>query len=321
MSRRMKVWVFDRYGGPEVLAMQERETPVPRAGEVLIHVLASAVNPSDVKNLSGHFKAPIPRVPGRDFAGVVVEGEGSIGAEVWGSGPAWGVNADGAHAEYVVMPAEWVSAKPANLSAEEAATVGVPYLAAWSALVTAGRVQQGETVLVTGVSGAVGRAATQIAHWRGARVLGASISIDNPSGADAIIDTTKQDLASVVRELTGGKGADLALDTVGGTLFEACLRSLRHGGRQMSIASNPRTVTFDLVDFYHGMKSLHGVDTMALSGPEVRGVLDELRAGFEAGVLKPPPIQAWAFADAPGAYAAVAKGHGDRKHVLKTGSR
>jgi NADPH2:quinone reductase len=317
VAAKMKAWVFDRYGPPDVLTLRERDVPTPGKGEVLVRVVAAAVNPSDVGNVGGHFKAPLPRVPGRDFAGVIVGGDGPIGAEVWGSGPGWGVKADGTHAEFIVLPTDWVGMRPKNITAEEAASVGVAYLAAWSALITAGNLRAGESVLVTGVSGSVGKAATQIAHWKHARVIGASISMENPAGADAMINTTKQDLTTEVLKLTEGKGVDLAVDAVGGALFESCVKSLRHGGRQVSIASKPPMVTFNLVDFYHGMKTLCGVDTMALSGPEVARLMNELRAGFEEGVLRPPPVQTWALTDAPRAYEAVARENGERKHVLK----
>src|SRR5271167_2232822 len=107
---------------------------------------------------------------------------------------------------------------------EEASTVGVPYLAAWSGLVDAAQVQAGETVLITGAGGAVGRAATQIAHWKKAKVIGADGS-DKDSDADAFVNTENKDLASEVRTWTGGKGVDLVLDAVGGPMFEPCLKS------------------------------------------------------------------------------------------------
>lgn len=198
----------------------------------------------------------------------------------------------------------------------QAAAIGVPYLTVWSALVTAAKIQAGETVLITGVSGAVGRAATQIAHWKQARVIGASRSSENPSGADAIIDTTTQDLAAEVKALTGGKGADLALDAVGGELFEPCLAALRRGGRQVAIASNPQEVSFNLVAFYHGMKQLVGVDSMGLAGEDIVALMDQMRAGFEAGALQPPAIRTWSFDQAVEAYQAVAQGGAPVKHVL-----
>lgn len=312
----MKIWSFDQYGPSSALKLKEREIPQPGPGEVLVKVAATAINPSDVKNVSGHFKSSLPRVPGRDYAGTIVAGDGRHGEEVWGSGPGFGVARDGAHAEYFVMPSAWVSRKPPQLSMAQAAAIGVPYLTAWSALVTAGAIQAGETVLVTGVSGAVGRAATQIAHWKKARVIGAARSTDNPSGADAIIDTTRQDLATEVKALTGGKGADLALDVVGGELFEHCLTALRRGGRQVAIASNPQVVSFNLVDFYHGVKRLIGFDSMGLSGEDIVALMDQMRAGFEEGALQPPAVQTWAFDQAVEAYETVAQGGAPVKHVL-----
>lgn len=317
----MNVWSFDRYGPPSALRLQERDVPQPGAGEVLVRVAATAINPSDVKNVSGHFSTSVPRVPGRDYAGTIVAGDGREGEEVWGSGPGFGVARDGAHAEYFVMPSDWVSRKPPRLSMEQAAAIGVPYLTAWTALVTVGEIRAGETCLVTGVSGAVGRAATQIAHWKKASVIGASRSLDNPSGADAIIDTTRQDLAAEVMALTHGEGADLALDAVGGALFEPCLNALRRGGRQIAISSNPQVVSFNLVAFYHGVKRLVGVDSMALSGADIRALMDQMRTGFEEGALRPPAVRTWPFGRAVEAYEAVARGGAPVKHVLMTEHR
>lgn len=313
---KMKVWCFEQYGPPEVLQLQERDIPTPGKGEVLVKIMATAVNPSDVKNVGGHFKSATPRVPGRDFSGVIVAGGGLEGEQVWGSGSGFGVMRDGAHAEYVSMPMAWVSRKPKALSMEEAAAIGVAFLAAWSALVTAARIDAGKTVLVTGVSGMVGRAATQIAHWRGARVIGVARSPENPAGADVLIDTVNQDLATEIQAQTSGKGVDVVLDTVGGALFEPCLGALRQGGTQVAIASNPQIVGFNLVDFYHGLKHLIGVDTMKLSGREIATLLDQMRAGFDEGFLAPPGIETWDFEAAPSAYAALAKKGNARKHVL-----
>lgn len=337
----MKRLTFNTYGPPEVLGIEEVETPEPGAGEVLIRIEAAAINPSDVKNVAGHFNTTLPRVPGRDFAGIVVAvgaaadsaasagatvvgaaargstGGVAAGLEVWGSGPGFGVVRDGAHGEYVIMPAAWVSAKPASLTMDQAASVGVPYVTAWSALVRTGAIQTGETILVVGVSGAVGRAATQIAHWKGAQVIGASTSTRNPSGADAVISTVDAELDQEVRSLTGGKGVDLVLDAVGGRLFEPALRSLRPGGRQIAITSfGERKVSFDLIDFYRNRSRLLGVNTMALSGPETAEILEELRPGFDEGRLVPPEITTWPLEQAVEAYVASTQGGSRAKHVL-----
>jgi NADPH:quinone reductase-like Zn-dependent oxidoreductase len=313
----MKALQFSTYGPPAVLTINEIPRPEPHKGEVLVQIRAAAINPSDVKNVAGHFKSPLPRVPGRDYAGVVVAGDAEKGLEVWGSGEGFGVTSDGAHAEYIVVPADSIAQKPPHLSMEQAAAIGVPYLAAWSALVVAGNIQAGETVLIVGVSGAVGRAATQIAHWKKARVIGASTRSNNPSNADAIINTTTNDLSEDVRVLTSGKGADLVLDVVGGPMFEPALKSLHCGGRQISISSTTdRRVSFDLVDFYHNLSCLIGVDTMKLQGKEIADLMNQLRAGFQEGHLQAPTITTWPFEHAIEAYEAVEKGMASTRQVL-----
>lgn len=314
----MKALRFKTYGNPSVLAFEEVPTPEPGPDEVLIKILASGINPSDVKNVAGHFKAPLPKTPGRDYAGVVVAGAAKPGLEVWGSGPGFGVARDGAHAEYIVIPASWIAPKPQQLSVEQAAAVGVPYLAAWMSLITQGQLQAGENVLIVGVSGAVGTAATQIAHWKKARVIGAATRSENTAGADAIINTTTQDLAAEVHALTGGEGADLVLDAVGGAMFEPALRSLRAGGRQIAIASGKdRKVSFDLIDFYHNRAHLIGVDTMALTGPEIAEIMTQLSDGFQQGHLQPPAVQTFSFDRAIEAYESMNLKTSRAKPVLR----
>jgi NADPH:quinone reductase-like Zn-dependent oxidoreductase len=312
----MKALRFETYGPPSVLALQELPVPNLGPGEALVELYASAINPSDVKNVAGVFKASLPRVPGRDYAGVVVAGEGWVGKEVWGSGAGFGVTRDGTHAQYIAADLDSLSEKPSHLSMQEAAAVGVPYLAAWSALVVAADIQAGETVLVSGALGAVGRAAIQIAHWKKATVIGADIA-GGASDADGFVNTKESDLAVEVRGLTDGRGVDLVLDAVGGPMFEPCLRSLRVGGRQVAIASlGSGRVEFNLIDFYHGLHRLIGVDTLKLTGPEIAKIMDDLRPGFEGGHLRTSALQTWPLDQAIDAYEAVAKGDGPNKHVL-----
>jgi NADPH:quinone reductase len=244
-----------------------------------------------------------------------VAGDGWKGKEVWGSGAGFGVWRDGTHAQYIVVRSEGLSEKPTNLSMEAASAVGVPYLAAWSGLVAA-NIQAGETVLITGALGTVGRAVTQIAHWKKAKVIGADIS-DTPSDVDFFVNTKAKELPVEVKALTNGKGADLVFDAVGGPMFETCLKSLRLGGRQVAITSvgNGR-VEFSLVDFYHNLQSLIGVDTVKLTGPAIAKIMDKLRGGFEDGYLRPSPVQRWSLDQAIDAYTALEKGTGLNKHVF-----
>jgi NADPH2:quinone reductase len=314
----MKALRFAEFGPPSVLRIEDVAIPEAGEGEALVQVKAAGINPSDVGNVAGHFKdTTLPRTPGRDFAGIVVKGKDREGEEVWGSSPALGITRDGSHAEYVVVPLELLPTKPKSLSMEQAATIGVPYVTAWASVVSAARIQTGETILIVGAGGAVGQAATQIANWKQARVIGADRRSDALPGVVAVINTTTEDLRERVRELTEGHGADAVFDTVGGAMFEPALRSLRYGGRQVAISSagEPR-VSFSLVEFYHNFSQLLGVDSYGLSSQQIAEIERELRGGFEAGILKPPPIEIVAFADAVGAYGRVAAGQAKVKQVL-----
>jgi NADPH2:quinone reductase len=314
----MKALRFSKFGPPSVLSIEEVSQPKPGHGEALIQVKAAAINPSDVKNVSGHFPGTtLPRIPGRDFSGIVVEGKKYKGKEVWSSGPGLGITRDGGHAEYVTVPEEALSLKPRTLNMEQAAAIGVPFITAWFALVHAAELQAGETILIVGATGAVGQAATQIAKWRKAHVLGAARSSNPVPGADAVINTTTGDLREHVFELTKGKGAHAVFDTVGGSMFEPALRSLGLGGRHIAITSTgDRRVSFDLVDFYHNLSRLIGVDSMKFTPREVGAMADELRAGFEANVLKVPPINAVPFGSAVEASETVSGGQGGKQVLI-----
>ncbi len=309
---------FSEFGPPSVLKIEEVAIPEPGTGEALVQVKAAAINPSDIGDVAGRFKSTtLPRTPGRDFAGIVVKGKQPEGAEVWGSCPELGVIRDGSHAEYVVVPAEMLSLKPESLSMAQAAAIGVPYITAWASLMNTAQIQPGETILIVGAAGAVGQAGTQIANWKQARVIGADMRSDPIPGTESVINTKTEDLRERVLELTAGKGVDAVFDTVGGTLFEPALRSLRHGGRQVAISSagDPR-VSFNLVDFYHNRSRLFGVDTYGLTPRQIAEIEDEVRAGFESGALKPPPIEIVPFDKAVDAYSRVAARQTKTKQVL-----
>jgi NADPH:quinone reductase len=319
----MKSWRFAEFGPPAVLRIEEVAVPEPGEKEALVQVKAAGINPSDVVNVAGRFKATtLPRTPGRDFAGMVVKGKSHEGEEVWGSAPMLGIARDGSHAEYVVVPAEILSLKPKPLSMEQAAAVGVPYITAWASVVNAAQIQPGETILIVGAAGSVGQAATQVANWKQARVIGADRRSDPIPGTVSAINTKTEDLRERVLELTGGRGVDAVFDTVGGPLFEPALRSLRFGGRQVTISSaGDSRVSFNLRDFYHNFSRLLGVDSYGLTTQEVGAIANELRAGFEIGALKPPPIEIVPFEQAVEAYSRVAAGQAKVKQVLSVDGR
>jgi NADPH2:quinone reductase len=309
---------FTEFGPPSVLRIEEMPIPEPGEGEALIQVKAAAINPSDIGNVAGRFKnTTLPRTPGRDFAGVAIKGSHHEGAEVWGSSGNLGIVSDGSHAEYVVVPMETLSLKPKSLTMAQVAAIGVPYITAWASVVSAAQIQPGETILIVGAAGAVGQAATQIANGKQARVMGADMVSSPIPGAEWAIDTRTEDLHEKVLELTAGRGVDAVFDTVGGLLFEPALRSIRAGGRQVAISSAgaPR-VSFNLVDFYHNSSRLIGVDSFGLTSQQIGQIEEELRAGFEAGTLKPPPIEIIPFYRAVDAYNRVAAKQAKAKQVL-----
>jgi NADPH2:quinone reductase len=317
----MKALRFSQFGPPSVLRIEELPIPEPGQGEALVRVKAAAINPSDIGNVAGRFKqTTLPRTPGRDFAGVVVKGTQHEGEEVWGTGPQLGMVRDGSDAEYVLVPIESLSPKPKSLSMEEAATIGVPYVTAWASVVNTAQIQAGETILIVGAAGAVGQAATQIANWKKARVIGADTRSDPIPGTEAVVNTKSEDLRERVLELTAGKGVNAVFDTVGGPMFEPALRSLAFGGRQVAISSagDPR-VSFNLVDFYHNSSRLRGVDSYGLSTQQIAEIFDQLRVGFETEVLKPPSIEVVPFEKAVDAYSRVASRQTKVKLVLSFG--
>ncbi|WP_375779804.1 zinc-binding alcohol dehydrogenase family protein [Bradyrhizobium sp. ma5] len=289
--------------------------------DVLIEVKAAAVNPSDVKAATGLMPyAVFPRTSGRDYAGVVIDGPSAlVGREVLGSSGDLGIRRDGTHATHLVVEADAVVEKPAGISWDEAAGIGVPFVTAMEGLRRAGLPKAGETVLVMGVNGKVGQAAVQIAGWHGARVIGVVRKSEPYEGHSnspvEVIDASTTDVATRVRELTGGKGADIVYNTVGDPYFQAAHKSLALRGRQILIAAVDRIVQFNILEFYRGQHTYVGIDTLALSSVATSEVLRELAPGFASGHLKPFPIRQSAIyplQQARAAFVAVAGSSRDR---------
>jgi NADPH:quinone reductase-like Zn-dependent oxidoreductase len=264
--------------------------------------------------------AVFPRTSGRDYAGVVIDGpEGWVGRAVFGSSGDLGIRRDGTHATHLAVEADAVVEKPKSLSWEEAAGIGVPFVTAMEGLRRAGMPKSGETVLVMGVNGKVGQAATQIATWHGARVIGVVRKNERYEGhANAtveMIDASATDVATRVRELTASKGADIVFNTVGNPYFEAAHKSLALRGRQILIATIERTVPFNILEFYRGQHTYVGIDTLGLSSVATGAVLRELGPGFAGGHLKPFPIKTnaiYPLEQAKAAFIAVAGSSRDR---------
>ncbi|MEM5455620.1 zinc-binding alcohol dehydrogenase family protein [Paraburkholderia phytofirmans] len=312
----MKAIQFKSFGSPEVLDHIELPTPRADADNVVVQVKAASVNPSDVKNVSGHFgHTVLPRTPGRDFSGVVVDGpQAWLGAEVWGTGGDIGFTRDGTHAEFIKVPLAALSRKPKTLSHAEASAIGVNFVVAWLGTVEYAQLQAGETIAVIGAGGGVGGAVVQIAKARGARVIAVDrhpLDADTPAGR--LIDEYvpfDENTTDRLRALTDGAGADVVYDTVGGVAFEMALSLVKRRGRVLEISgTGKRRVEFDLIDFYHNETQLLGVDSAKLGVAESAPLMTALVEGFETGKLTGPAIaQTFPLERAREAYEAVAAG-------------
>jgi NADPH2:quinone reductase len=315
----MRVIRFKAFGDPSVLELTEVAAPAVGETTALVRVMAASINPSDVKNVAGAMKqTTLPRIPGRDFAGVVEAGPPEwIGAAVWGTGGDTGFTRDGTHAEMISVPVASLRRKPEILSFDQAASVGVNYLAAWCGLEAAG-LKAGETLLLIGAGGGVGGAAAQIARRLGAHVIGAD---RHPPHPDAPIRSIArklilgaEDLPAEVRATTGGKGADVVFDLVGGVMFRHAVNSLALRGRLVEIAATgQREVSFDLADFYHNESRLYGVDTLKRDLTTSAEVLEALTPGFVAGDYHAAPIaETCGLGEAREAYRKVGSGSAGR---------
>ncbi|MFO0316291.1 MAG: NADPH:quinone oxidoreductase family protein, partial [Hyphomonadaceae bacterium] len=217
------------------IAVQE-----PKSGEVLIAIRATSVNFPDILMCQGkyQFKPDPPFVPGLDCAGEIVAlGDGvtdwAIGDEVVGGARM------GGFAEFVVLSAAAIQKKPPNLSWEEAAAYQAAYLTAYVALVRRANLQAGETLLVHGAAGGVGLAAVQLGLQMGARVIATSAS---PTKLQALRDLgvehtllVQDGFREAVKALSGGRGADVVFDPVGGDVFDESVRCMAFDGRLLVI--------------------------------------------------------------------------------------
>ena len=320
----MKALRFEKTGSLGELKVVEVPMPAPGAGEVLVKVKAAAINPSDVKNVLGKMhETSVPRTPGRDFAGIVVEGPSEwLNQKVFGSGGNLGFGRDGTHAEFASVPLIAINPLPKNLSFEQGAAMGVAYMTAWAAIVIAAKLQPAEAILITGTSGAVGSAAAKIASKHGARVIGVTrksaeiSSLKNPAVAQWI-GLDAGELSALVFSATEGKGVDVVFDVVGGAMFESCLKSLALRGRHIAIASNPDPrVSFNLVDFYHRESRLFGVDSVKLTFQESADILRGLTPGIEDETFPAPPTKIRGFSDFAEAYQLVGEGKVKEKQIF-----
>ena len=221
------------------VVLEEQALPEPGPGEVRVRIKAASLNFPDLLMTEGKYqlKPELPFVLGMEFAGIV----DAIGEGVSGLAPGDAVaggNRIGAFSEYAVVPAAALRRKPEAISFAAAASYGAAYLTAYVALVRRGNLQPGETLLVHGASGGVGLAAVDVGRLLGATVIATSASeakrrILTEYGADHVLPDTG--FRERVKELTGGRGADVIYDPVGGDVFDESVRCIAFDGRLLII--------------------------------------------------------------------------------------
>lgn len=301
----MKALLLKSFGGPESFELSEVPTPVPQAGQVLVRVHATSINPLDFQVRRGDYPdlVQLPTITGHDVSGVVeAVGPGVKsfvpGDEVWYTPQIF--DGPGSYAQYHVAHESIVARKPASLSHLEAASLTLVGGTAWEALVVRAALRVGESILIHGGAGGVGHVAIQLAKAIGAKVFTtvreANFEFAKSMGADVMIDYEKEDYVDAIMRETAGRGVDVVFDTIGGNTLSRSPDALAQLGRVVSIVdiAQPQNV----VQAWGKNASYHFVFTR-----QNRGKLDELSALIERGQLRPHVGAVYSLADIPLAHA------------------
>jgi NADPH2:quinone reductase len=326
----VKAILCKAFGPAGQLTLEEVPSPEPGPTEVRIDVAAAGVNYPDLLLVEGRYqlRPPLPFAPGNEVAGRV----SAVGARVTGFAVGERVLATvpwGGYAEQVVAESVAVLPIPEGMSDAVAAAFLVTYATTLHALVDRAQLHAGETVLVLGAAGGVGMAAVQLAKALGAKVIAAASSPEKlaacqASGADAVIDYSREDLKARIKALTGGEGVDVVYDPVGGEYAEPALRGMAWGGRYLVIgftAGEIPKLPFNLV-LLKGC-AVVGVfwGAFAARAPEQnRAHVARLVRWIQDGTLRPVVSKTYPLADAVQALEALAQRAVIGKVVLQPGA-
>lgn len=301
----MKAMILKSFGGPDSFELSDVPKPVPQAGQVLVRVHATSINPLDYQVRRGDYPdlVPLPAITGHDVSGVVEAiGPGvsafAPGDEVWYTPQIF--DGQGSYAEYHVAAESIIARKPASLNHLEAASLSLVGGTVWEALTVRAVLRVGESILIHGGAGGVGHVAIQVAKAMGARVF-TTVRETNADfvrslGADVVIDYTQEDYVEAIMRETAGHGVDVVFDTIGGDTLSRSADALAQLGRVVSIVDIAQPQ--NLVQAWGKNASYHFVFTR-----QNRGKLDELSALVERGQLRPHVGAVYSLADIPLAHA------------------
>lgn len=318
----MKAIVVNEFGPPEVMAVDEVETPEPDGTHVLVKIEAAGVNPVDTYLRTGiHAHAPkLPYTPGKDGAGIIE----SVGSEVTKFKPGDRVytagSISGTYAEYSLCDESHLGRLPANVSFEQGAGIWTPYATSYRALFQKAGAKDGETVLIHGASGGVGLAAVQWANNAGLRVIGTASSeegrqliLDN--GADDVFDHSDEDHYSDIRESTGGKGVDIIIEMLANENLERDFEAIAMFGR-IVIVGNRGSLQFTPRQAMTHETTILGMSLF--NAP--KEMLDEIHtaifAALSEGAIKPVVREAIPLEEAPRSHHAIIENKAFGKIVL-----
>jgi putative PIG3 family NAD(P)H quinone oxidoreductase len=231
----MRAVVLETYGEPDVLSIQEVPEPEPGPDEVVVDVVATALNRADLLQRRGFYPGPPMdrEIPGLEFAGRV--SASGPGASAWSEGAeVMAIVAGGAYAERIAVHERQLLAVPTTVGITDAAAIPEAWITAFDALVAQGGLTSGRTALVHAGASGVGTAAIQVAHAVGARVVATAsagkVEACRELGADLVVDYTVEDFVTAAWEATSGEGVDVILDVVGGDYLDRNVSALRTGG-------------------------------------------------------------------------------------------
>ncbi len=322
----MRAMIARQWCEPSELEYGEAPDPRPQPGEVLIETRAIGCNFPDILMVQGKYqvKPPLPFSPGHEVAGVVREtGDGVT--RVRPGQRVLGMLGWGGYAERVTAPARHVFVIPDAMSFEEAAAFGLVNQTSYCALVERAALQPGEWLLVHGAAGGVGLAAVQIGKALGARVLAtagtdAKLDIARQSGADVLINYRTEEWVERVKAVTGGEGADVIYDPVGGDVFDASTRCIAFAGRLLvigfaagripSIAANRILLkNISIVGVHWGLYQRRG-------SPLIDRWMDTLFALYEKRQVRPVIYRTYPLREAAAGLKAIAERESYGKVVL-----